>query len=115
MYTYVDRYIHLYIDRYIDRYQDRERERERETERERERERRERERERVCGVGLSGWDFSGDTTLWGFSSQYENNYFTEMCSGSEKSPYLRLIDCVYHSILGLRVQTKKKKKTPAAL
>jgi len=26
------------------------------------------------------------------SSQFENNYFTEMCSGSEAGSYLRLID-----------------------
>jgi len=26
----------------------------------------------------------------------------EMCSGSEEGSYLRLIDCVYHSTLGLR-------------
>jgi len=32
-----------------------------------------------------------------------------MCSGSEAGSYLRLIDFVYHSTLGLRV-TKKKKK-----
>jgi len=32
-----------------------------------------------------------------------------MCSGSEAGPYLRLIDFVYHSTLGLRVITKKKK------
>ena len=43
-------------------------------------------------------------------SQFENNYFTEMCSGSEAGSYLRLIDCVYHSTLGLRVIKKKKKK-----
>ena len=24
--------------------------------------------------------------------KFENNYFTEMCSGSEKGPYLRLTD-----------------------
>jgi len=40
------------------------------------------------------------------------NYFTEMCSGSEACSYLRLIDCVYHSTLGLRVI--KKKKEPRA-
>ena len=34
------------------------------------------------------------------------DYFTEMCSGSEAGWYLRLIDFVYHSTLGLRV-TKK--------
>ena len=37
------------------------------------------------------------------SYQFENNYFTEMCSGSEAGSYLRLIDFVYHSTLGLRV------------
>ena len=35
--------------------------------------------------------------------------FTEMCSGSEAGSYLRLIDFVYHSTLGLRVIMKKKK------
>ena len=39
----------------------------------------------------------------------ENNYFTEMCNGSEAGSYLRLIDFVYHSTLGVRVI---KKKTP---
>jgi len=39
-----------------------------------------------------------------------NNYFTEMCSGSQAGSYLRLIDFVYHSTLGVRV-IKKKKKT----
>ena len=39
----------------------------------------------------------------GYSSQSENSYFTEMCSGSEASSYLKLIDFVYHSTLGLRV------------
>ena len=41
--------------------------------------------------------------------QFENNYFTEMCSGSEEGSYLRLMDFVYHSTLGLRVIKKKKK------
>jgi len=36
----------------------------------------------------------------------ENNYFTEMCSGSEAGSCLRQI---YHSTLGLRVMKKKKK------
>ena len=36
------------------------------------------------------------------------NYFTQMCSGSEAGSYLRLIDGVYHSTLGLRVIKKKK-------
>ena len=37
----------------------------------------------------------------------DHNYFTEMCSGSEAGSYLRLIDFVYHSTLGLRVKKKK--------
>ena len=44
------------------------------------------------------------------SSQFENNYFTEMCSGSEAGSYLRLIDFVYHSTLGLRVIQKKRRR-----
>ena len=39
-------------------------------------------------------------------------HFTEMCSGSEAGSYLRLIDFVYHSTLGLRV-IKKKEEAPA--
>ena len=35
--------------------------------------------------------------------KFENNYFTEMCSGSEAGSYLRLIDFVYHSTLGVRL------------
>jgi len=34
-----------------------------------------------------------------------------MCSGSEAGSYLRLIDFVYHSTLGLRVIKKKKGAT----
>jgi len=37
---------------------------------------------------------------------FENNYFTEMCSGSETGSYLRLVYFVYHSTLGLRVIKK---------
>ena len=37
----------------------------------------------------------------------------EMCSGSGAGSYLRLIDFVYHSTLGLRV-IKKNKKTPSS-
>ena len=40
--------------------------------------------------------------------KHENNYFTEMCSGSEAGSYSRLIDFVYHSTIGLRVIKKKK-------
>jgi len=46
----------------------------------------------------------------GLMSQFENNY-TEMCSSSEAGSYLRLIDFVYHSTLGLRVIKQKKKKS----
>ena len=42
------------------------------------------------------------------------NYFTEMCSGFEAGSYLRLVDFVYHSTLGLRVKKKKKKIYGAA-
>ena len=38
-----------------------------------------------------------------------NNYFTEMCSGSEAGSYLRLIDFGYHSTLDLRVIKKTEK------
>ena len=38
----------------------------------------------------------------------ENNYFTEMCSGSEAGSYLRLTDFVYHLTLGLKVIKQKK-------
>jgi len=34
-----------------------------------------------------------------------------MCSGSEAGSYLRLIDFVYQSTLGLRVIKKKKRST----
>jgi len=49
--------------------------------------------------------------MWGgrfIASQFKNNYFTEMCSGSEAGSYLRLIDFVYHSTLGLRVINQKR-------
>ena len=41
-----------------------------------------------------------------------DNYFTEMCSGSEAGSYLRLIDFVYHSSRGLRVIKKKDYVSP---
>ena len=44
-----------------------------------------------------------------YSSQYENNHFTEMCSGSEAGLYLRLTDFAYHPTLSWRVIKKKKK------
>jgi len=59
---------------------------------------------------LAGFDHPSPTESCTdrYSSQFENNYFTEMCSGSEAGSYLRLIDFVYHSTLGLRVIKKKK-------
>ena len=36
------------------------------------------------------------------------NYLTKMCSGSQVGSFLRRIDFVYHSTLGLRVIKKKK-------
>ena len=41
------------------------------------------------------------------SGRTRDNYFTQMSSGSEAASYLRLIDFVYHSTLGLRVIKKK--------
>ena len=40
--------------------------------------------------------------------EFENNYFTEMCSDSEVGLYSRLIDFVNHSTLSLRVIKRKK-------
>jgi len=37
-----------------------------------------------------------------------------MCSGSEAGSYLRLIDFVYHSTLGLRVIKKNRRSEVAA-
>jgi len=57
----------------------------------------------VTGVFLFSTTQPGDE--WSVL-QFENNYFTEMCSGSEAGSYLRLIDSVHHSTLGLRVIKK---------
>ena len=46
----------------------------------------------------------------GGSSQFENKRFAEMCSGSEAGSYLRRIDFMYHSTLGLRVIKKKRER-----
>ena len=42
--------------------------------------------------------------------QFEKNYLTDMCSGSEAGSYSRLIDFMYLSTLSLGVMKKKKKK-----
>jgi hypothetical protein len=41
--------------------------------------------------------------------EFEKNYCTEMCSGSEAGSYLRLIDFVHQPPLCLRVIKEKKK------
>jgi len=50
--------------------------------------------------------------LWflvlGLGSRVRVDLDAEMCSGSEAGSYLRLIDFVYHSTLGLREIKKKK-------
>ena len=48
------------------------------------------------------------TAAFRTTRQLANNYFTEMDSDSEKGSYVRLMDFVYHSTLGLRVIKKKK-------
>ena len=45
----------------------------------------------------------------------ENNLFKEMCSNSEASSCLRIIDFVYHSMLGLRVIKKEKEMSGSEL
>ena len=44
-----------------------------------------------------------------YSSQFQNNCFTEMRSGSEEGSYLRVKDDCITQLLGSRVVTKKKK------
>ena len=44
---------------------------------------------------------TGCTPLEVYNPCSNNNYFTEMCSGSEAGSYSRRIDFVHHSILGL--------------
>jgi len=39
----------------------------------------------------------------------QNNYLTVMCSSSEAGSYLRLIDFVYHSTLGLRAIKRRRR------
>jgi len=50
-----------------------------------------------------------------YTSRFENNCLTKMCSGSEAGSYLRLIDFVYHSTLGFRVITKKKEEEDSSI
>ena len=59
----------------------------------------------TCAPGGTTIAYAGSHAL-----QFENNYFTEMCSGSEAGSYVRLIDFVYHSTLGLRVIQKRRRR-----
>ena len=68
---------------------------------------------RVEGLGFrvqgSGFRVQGSGfRVQGPGCKLENNYFTEMCSGSEAGSYLRFIVFVYYSTLGLRVIKKKR-------
>ena len=61
----------------------------------------------VRALGFVKVSPSGISISWeGVVGELEN-YFTEMCSGSEAGSYLRPIDFVYHSTLGLRVIKKR--------
>jgi len=46
------------------------------------------------------------TDITSHKTVHHTNYLTEMCSGSEAGSYLRRIDFVYDSTLGLRVITR---------
>ena len=48
------------------------------------------------------------TTFDVVASWLSNDYFTEMCSGSDAGSHVRRIDFVYHSTLGLRVIKKEE-------
>ena len=63
---------------------------------------------RVSGVGEAALVQRSACTSCG--SPFEINNFTEMCNGSEAGSYVRLIDFVYHSTLGLRVITRERER-----
>ena len=69
-----------------------------------------------CGVGFCSrgaarqGEVTGTSQLSRGGGQFENTYFTEMNSGSEAGSYLRLVDFVCRSTLGLRVIKKKKRR-----
>ena len=59
-----------------------------------------------------GWDLHWSLARgWSRDEEFANNYFTEMCSGSEACSYIRLIHFAYHSTLGLRVIKKRERGT----
>jgi len=59
-----------------------------------------------CRVWSVGWWVAGCRVQCVVSAYTEA---LQMCSGSEEGSYLRLIDFVYHSTLGLRVIKKKRR------
>ena len=65
----------------------------------------------LCGGRVFDFWFRGSVSV--FSVQVSGFrglcYFTDMCSGSEEGSYVRLIDCVFHSTLGLTVIKKKQR------
>ena len=67
---------------------------------------------RTSRLAMPHWRLSFETLSPPLGTPRENNYFTEMCSGSEAGSYLGRTDLVYHSTLGLGVMKKKKKIPP---
>jgi hypothetical protein len=71
-------------------------------------------------LGCGDWVSIGKVLKWGINhyicsgkvlSSRKNTYInTEIFSGSEAGSYLRRIDFVYHSTLGVRVSEKRRKK-----
>ena len=51
-----------------------------------------------------------DSCIDRYSSQFNSNDFTEMCSASKAGSYLRLIDFEFYSTIGLRVIQKKSRR-----
>ena len=61
------------------------------------------------GLRVQGSGFRAQGPGFRVRFQFENDYFTEICSVSEAGSYLRLVDFVWHSTLGLRVIKKNKR------
>ena len=61
--------------------------------------------ERDAGPPLASQDPACSRGL----DQFENNFFADMCNGSDADPYLRLIHLLYQSTLRFRVMKKRKK------
>jgi len=68
------------------------------------------------GEGSASVSISVQAVLNWYSSQFKNNHFTEMCSGTEAGSYLRLIDpCITQllrrkDLLGPATRVKKKRR-----